>query len=271
MADVFISYRRSKGTSALVKRIAEELKSRGITCWYDTKNKASIDFIERIVAEINCCRVFLFIWDAESNKLLSFYVRREIHMASTTEHVQLIPFRVGKFHMHPTLRFYFGPINTINGGTSPETAHIEELLDAIVYAVQPSPAKIIEKGECGENVTYEIDKNGFLQISGKGTMWDFERNILSAYKTPWRKRRKMISRVKIPHGVTTIGTWAFYDCAKLTSISIPDSVTFIGEGAFRGCAKLTSVNVPINAEIENGAFPESVCIERRKRQSRRKY
>ena len=44
--------------------------------------------------------------------------------------------------------------------------------------------------------------------------------------------------------VTTIGPWAFMDCANLVKISIPDSVTTIGEEALCGCSSLTSITIP---------------------------
>ena len=45
----------------------------------------------------------------------------------------------------------------------------------------------------------------------------------------------------IPEGVTSIGSYAFHECRKLTSITIPDSVTSIGAAAFYNCSKLTRV------------------------------
>ena len=50
--------------------------------------------------------------------------------------------------------------------------------------------------------------------------------------------------VKIPDGVTSIGSSAFEDCSGLTSVTIPNSVTSIGYDAFRGCSGLTSVTIP---------------------------
>ena len=43
--------------------------------------------------------------------------------------------------------------------------------------------------------------------------------------------------------VTTIGDYAFYNCASLTSVTIGNSVTAIGEGAFDECSRLTSVTI----------------------------
>jgi hypothetical protein len=44
----------------------------------------------------------------------------------------------------------------------------------------------------------------------------------------------------IPNSVTSIGSYAFYDCRSLTSITIPNSVTSIAYAAFR-CTNLNSV------------------------------
>ncbi len=48
----------------------------------------------------------------------------------------------------------------------------------------------------------------------------------------------------IPDSVTSIGSYAFYNCTSLTSVTIGDSVTSIGYYAFRYCTSLTSVTIP---------------------------
>ena len=53
--------------------------------------------------------------------------------------------------------------------------------------------------------------------------------------------------------MTTIGNYAFSDCAKLESITIPSSVTSIGEFVFSGCGKLTSISVESgNTKYDSG-------------------
>lgn len=47
--------------------------------------------------------------------------------------------------------------------------------------------------------------------------------------------------MNIPEGVTIIDSYAFYECANLTTVTIPSTVTEIGTEAFGSCTALTSV------------------------------
>ena len=53
-----------------------------------------------------------------------------------------------------------------------------------------------------------------------------------------------LTNVTTPGSVTEIGDYAFSGCTRLTSIVIGDGVTTIGTYAFEGCSKLTSVTIP---------------------------
>ena len=52
---------------------------------------------------------------------------------------------------------------------------------------------------------------------------------------------ELVIELVIPYTVTSIGSYAFYNCDGLTSITIPDSVTSIGSSAFLGCINLIEV------------------------------
>ena len=115
---------------------------------------------------------------------------------------------------------------------------IASLLPATALA-----ADIVDSGTCGaegdgSNLTWTLDSEGVLTISGNGDMNGY--GFLSA---PWHYSSEVKSAV-IADGVTSIGNEAFYHCTSLTSVTIPDSVTSIGDRVFSYCTSLTSVTIP---------------------------
>lgn len=93
---------------------------------------------------------------------------------------------------------------------------------------------IIGSGTCGkdgDNVTWTLNDDGTLVISGTGDMKEY----VSIYDVPWRNIKDKINMATIDNGITSVGRIAFYECTKLKSISIPNSVTSIGDGTFSGC------------------------------------
>ena len=104
-------------------------------------------------------------------------------------------------------------------------------------------ADIVDSGTCGaagdgSNLTWTLDSEGLLTISGSGDMYDYGYGSSDA---PWHGR---VKSAVIAEGVTSIGGCAFYNCRSLTSVTIPDSVTRIGSFAFDNCRSLTSVTIP---------------------------
>ena len=65
---------------------------------------------------------------------------------------------------------------------------------------------------------------------------------------------KSIKKIHLPKNLKTIGAYAFYDFAALTSIPIPNSVKTIGESALSDCIKLTSITMPGVTTIGKSAF-----------------
>ena len=91
-----------------------------------------------------------------------------------------------------------------------------------------------QSGTCGENVTWTLDSDGLLTITGEGAMTDYDEEF-----PQWRNLSP--TKVVIGEGVTTIGIFAFSGCKGLTSVEIPTSVTSIGDGAFTQCTGLTKI------------------------------
>ncbi len=108
-----------------------------------------------------------------------------------------------------------------------------------IFAVK---AEAASSGKCGKNLTWTLDNNGTLTISGKGEMYDYYHQ--EGKYTPWCDMASYIVTVVIKKGVTSIGCCAFSNCGNLTSVSIPDGITIIGDYAFNGCVSLASVSIP---------------------------
>ena len=53
-----------------------------------------------------------------------------------------------------------------------------------------------------------------------------------------------LTSVNIGKNVTSIGNGAFYDCNSLTQVIIPNGVTILGHYVFSGCSNLTSITIP---------------------------
>ena len=125
---------------------------------------------------------------------------------------------------------------------------IASLLPATALA-----ADIVDSGTCGaeddgSNLTWTLDSEGVLTISGAGAMKEYD-----PYKAPWYGSRSRVKSAVIADGVTSIGDYAFRDCYNLASVTIPDSVTSIDWSAFAGCASLTSVTIPGSVTSIGGA------------------
>ncbi len=115
-------------------------------------------------------------------------------------------------------------------------------------AEQPETvASTVKSGMCGDNLTWTLNDDGVLAISGTGVIKD------SAFDSTGKQPE--IKTAIIGDGVTSIGNNAFFNCGGLTSVEIPDSVTSIGSNAFYNCRGLTSVEIPDNVtSIGYGAF-----------------
>ncbi len=94
-------------------------------------------------------------------------------------------------------------------------------------------------GTCGDGLTWSLDDDGVLTISGTGDMYDYGRT--GNTRAPWYEYNDSIVSVVVEDGVTRIGNSAFYQCKMSEGLVLPDSVEEIGEYAFHSCETLPSV------------------------------
>ena len=193
----------------------------------------------------------------------------------------------------------------LSDDTNPETAKAVELSETILPAIQhknaelrnaseptetspgysgdlycPDCDKVLEKGYTywnEGNLTWKLDADGTLTISGTGAMKDYDyyyNNPSPAYNNSNVKKVVIedgvtsignsafyncdgLTSITIPKSVTSIENYAFYNCTGLTSITIPDSVTSIGDSVFEKCSNLSNITLSNNiTSIESGAFAD---------------
>ena len=122
---------------------------------------------------------------------------------------------------------------------------------------------LLATGECGDNLTWILDRAGTLTIGGDGEMtswaWSPEAVVWYSYRFDIKNvviedgvtsigdyafgYCENLESVKIGAGVTSIGNQAFMECESLGSIVIPDKVTSIGKQVFWGCISLTDITI----------------------------
>lgn len=118
---------------------------------------------------------------------------------------------------------------------SDDTFSLNEEEEALV-------SKEDEKQSCsdGKNtVFWTLQPDGVLYIWGEGEMTDWKDET----EVPWDSFRQEIEKVKIDEGVTSIGSYAFYECKNLQEIQTPESIVNIGVCAFYNCTGLETVSI----------------------------
>ena len=144
----------------------------------------------------------------------------------------------GAFDGNATGRRIFVPVSAIAG-----------------YGESAYAADIYSVGQCGaegSDVSWELKAQTMaLSISGTGAMADYA----SYSSVPWTSVHGKITSVTIAEGVTSVGSYAFYNCSSMATVSIPAGVTSIGGSAFYGCSNLANVTIPDGlTTIGGGAF-----------------
>ncbi len=125
------------------------------------------------------------------------------------------------------------------------------LFAMLVSFICAIPANAEERGTCGDNLTWVLDDNGTLTISGEGEM---NTGDVWTNAVPWNDFKSSITSVVIEDGITSIGWYAFSDCGSLYEVTIPDSVVTIGGDAFSSSA-IGSIRMGNGVKlIQGGAF-----------------
>ena len=126
-----------------------------------------------------------------------------------------------------------------------------------------TPAGTIAYGSCDTwngNMNWIISGSGELTISGASQMPYFG-EAYGLDNAPWYEYREHILSATIENGITSIGSYAFYGCDKLTTVTMADSVIQISPRAFLDCSSLTNVSIPDTVNyIGDSAFENCTSL-----------
>ena len=116
------------------------------------------------------------------------------------------------------------------------------------FSLVAGAAEIEKSGTYGNNLTWTLDTDGVLVISGKGEMAE------SSTTENWNWFSHKVKKIVVSNGVTTIAPYAFSSCREVTEVVLPDTVTTIGDGAL-GYLPIKMIDLPSGLKtIGNGAF-----------------
>lgn len=112
----------------------------------------------------------------------------------------------------------------------------------------PAAAVQTASGTCGDNLTWTLDSDGTLTISGSGNMID----SINMHDYGWNEHnyetRPYIKKLVLSSGLTSIGGRAFESTSHLEGqVDIPEGVTSIGYSAFRN-SSLSAVSIPASVK-----------------------
>ena len=118
------------------------------------------------------------------------------------------------------------------------------LFSAAVFA--DDPPTVVDSGTYGTNVTWTLDSEGTLTISGSGEMAEYD-------VIPWTNNyQNAIRYVVIQDGITWIASDAFRSCTQLVGVDIASTVLGVGSSAFYGCSNLESIVLPDSVTTVGG-------------------
>jgi len=153
--------------------------------------------------------------------------------------------------LSPDMKFGSGvfrrtPVDFTLYGYSGSTTEVYAAENGHSFSSLAEPAReLIASGKCGDNLSWELYNDGELIIGGNGEMW----NYTLKETAPWNSYASKIAKITVKNGVTTIGSYAFYNCTKVASVSIAEGVTEIGDRAFSHCYNLKTITIPASVII----------------------
>ena len=157
------------------------------------------------------------------------------------------------------------------------------LVLSTLFALDINIASAATSGQCTSTINWSYDTaTKTLTLTGRGAMPDYRAtNIGTNKKSPWETEKigndtikSIMEKLVVGEGITNIGEYNFFNCAKLSSVSLPSTIKSIdgmgvatevgagGYGAFQKCVSLEEIALPSNlTTIEDCAFKECTSLK----------
>lgn len=121
-------------------------------------------------------------------------------------------------------------------------------------------AEEVASGTCGENITWVLDSDGVLTISGEGCL-EGETDDAGQLIALWGSYQDDIRKIVMSDGIDKT-MLSFSGYANLTEIKLSDKLTKIRNGMFYNCTSLKSITLPEKCEsIGINAFVNCKALE----------
>ena len=139
----------------------------------------------------------------------------------------------------------------------------------------------VASGKCGDDLTWKLDGNGRLTISGTGAMWDYdwgetpwfssgvkhivvEKGVTRLGNNAFQVKDYNVQSVSLPEGLLEIGSWALANLQQ-RDLRLPESLTTIRDKGLY-CASAETLYLPKNVRIieEDGLglmTPETIQVD----------
>ncbi len=113
-------------------------------------------------------------------------------------------------------------------------------------ALMDPAGNIAAQGSLGDTISWTLDSEGVLTITGTGAIDDsvspdygkyYFDNVSSEHSIPIRK-------VIIGEGITNTGRNLFRECKDISSVVLPDTIEVISDFSFYNCKNLKSIELP---------------------------
>ena len=165
----------------------------------------------------------------------------------------------------------------------------DQFADGSFAAAYPVPAEDygeaempeVASGTCGDDLTWKLDGNGLLTISGTGAMWDYdwgetpwfssgvkhivvEKGVTRLGNNAFQVKDYDVQSVSLPEGLLEIGSWALANLQQ-RDLRLPESLTTIRDKGLY-CASAETLYLPKNVRIieEDGLglmTPETIQVD----------